>query len=134
VLQSEAKKMESTVERQTKRIELDAETDTVEELVLTVPRQQAKRIYRAPTNRVQYAQPLGGLVAIVTLLVVPIFTIPGMIIPVLLAEVYLFDWTYSKLKETRAAKTYVSNESGKSPEDEIDGKVTRTGPRDQFMK
>jgi len=125
-------KMESIVERE--RMEMDVEIDAAEEVVLTIPKQQAKRIYRTPTNRVQYAQPLGGLVASMTLLAVPILTIPGMIIPVLLAEVYLLDWTYSKLKQARAAKAHVSSESGTNPADEIDSKVARTGPKDQFVK
>jgi hypothetical protein len=128
-------KMESVFERKGQRNELEAETDTEEEVLLTIPKPQAKRISRAPADRLQYAQPFGGLVAIVTLLVVPIFTIPGMIIAVLLAEVYLVDWTYSKFSQLRNAKSSVSSESSeKSPEDEIDRKVARTGPKDQFVK
>jgi hypothetical protein len=128
-------KMESIFERKGQRNELEAETDTEEEVLLTIPKPQAKRISRAPADRLQYAQPFGGLVAIVTLLVVPIFTIPGMIIAVLLAEVYLVDWTYSKFSQLRNAKSSVSSESSeKSPEDEIDRKVARTGPKDQFVK
>jgi hypothetical protein len=128
-------KMESVFERKGQRNELDAETDTEEEVLLTIPKQQAKRISRAPANRLQYAQPFGGLVAIVTLLVVPIFTIPGMVIFVLLAEVYLLDWTYSKFTQVRKARSSVSSESsGKDPENDIDRKVARTGPKDQFVK
>jgi len=127
--------MESVVERQSERTELDDEMDTAEEVLLTVPKQQAKRIYRAPARKFQYAQPLGGLVAIVTLLIIPMVTIPGMIIAVLLAEVYLVDWTYSKFSQLRNANSSVSSESSeKSPEDEIDRKVARTGPKDQFVK
>jgi hypothetical protein len=128
-------KMESVFERKGQRNELEAETDTEEEVLLTIPKQQAKRKSRAPADRLQYAQPFGGLVAIVTLLVVPIFTIPGMVIFVLLAEVYLVDWTYSKFSQLRNAKSSVSSESSeKSPENEIDRKVARTGPKDQFVK
>jgi hypothetical protein len=128
-------KMESIFERKGQRNELEAETDTEEEVLLTIPKPQAKRISRAPADRLQYAQPFGGLVAIVTLLVVPIFTIPGMVIFVLLAEVYLVDWTYSKFSQLRNAKSSVSSESSeKSPENEIDRKVARTGPKDQFVK
>jgi hypothetical protein len=128
-------KMESIFERKGQRNELEAETDTEEEVLLTIPKQQAKRISRAPADRLQYAQPFGGLVAIVTLLVVPMFTIPGMVIFVLLAEVYLLDWTYSKFTQVRKARSSVSSESsGKNPENEIDSKVARTGPKDQFVK
>ena len=40
-----------------------------------------------------YAQSLSGIVMIVALLFVPMITLPGLIILVEVAEVYLLDWT-----------------------------------------
>lgn len=127
--------MESVVEPKSKSVELDVMTETKEEVVRVLPNQKARRIYRAPMNLSLYAKPIGGIVAIVTLLFVPMTTLPGLVILVLVAEVYLLDWTYSKVGLLRDAQSSISNKSAeRSPEDEIDRKVARTSPRDQYMK
>jgi hypothetical protein len=127
--------MERAVESESKRIEYDVLTETEEEVSIALPKQKAKRIYRAPTNTLRYAQPLSGLVVIVALLFVPLITLPGMVILVLVAEVYLLDWTYSKVSMIRDSKSFISKEStGNSPENEIDRKVARTGPKDSLTR
>ncbi|MHA2150326.1 MAG: hypothetical protein ACXAAN_16940 [Candidatus Thorarchaeota archaeon] len=127
--------MERVVEPESKRIEFDVLTETKEKVAITGPTQKARRIYRALIDLGLYAKPLSGFAVIVALLFVPLITIPGMVILVLVAEVYLLDWTYSKVSLIRDAKTAFSNESTeKSPEDEIDRKVARPGPKDQFIR
>ena len=127
--------MENVVEPETNRIELDVMTDTREEVRFTRPKREAMRIYHAPRNTLLYVQPLSGVAAIVALLFVPLITVPGMFILVVIAEVYLLDWTYSKVGILRDVRSSISNKSAeRSPEDEIDRKVARTSPKDQFVK
>ena len=127
--------MGRVAEPESKRMEFDILTETEEEVSITVPKQTAKRIYQAPTNTVLYAKPVSGLAVIVALLFVPMITLPAMVILVLVAEVYLLDWTYSKVGLLRDARSSISKETTeRSPEDEIDRKVARTGPKDQFVR
>ncbi|MHA2027076.1 MAG: hypothetical protein ACW98U_14340 [Candidatus Thorarchaeota archaeon] len=127
--------MERAVEPETKKFEFEVVTEIEEETPITEPKQKAKRIYRAPGNTLLYAQSLSGFAVIVALLFVPLITLPGMLILVLIAEVYLLDWTYSKVSRIRETKSFISKETAdRSPEDEIDRKVPRTGPKDQFVK
>jgi hypothetical protein len=129
------KKVESVVEPKREGTELDVMPETKEEVLIQLPKQKARRIYRAPMNLSLYAQSLSGIVMIVALLFVPMITLPGLIILVLVAEVYLLDWTYSKVDMIRDARSSISNKSAeRSPEDEIDLKVARTGPKDQFVR
>jgi len=129
------KKVESVVEPKRKGIELDVMPERIGKVSIRPPKQKARRIYHAPMNLSLYAQSLSGLAMIVALVFVPMVTLPGLIILVLVAEVYLLDWTYSKVGLLRDARSSISNKSSeKSPEDEIDRKVTRTGPKDQFMR
>ena len=127
--------MERVVEPERKGIEFDVELDTGEKASITRPRRDAMRVKRAPSSMLVYAEPLGGFAMIVVLFLVPLITLPGMFIPVLLAEVYLLDWTYSKVGLVRDARSSISKESDeKSPEEEIDRKIARTTPKDQFVK
>lgn len=127
-------KMERVADSESKRIGFDIVTDT-EEVARVVPMKKARRIYRIPENTSLYAKPFGGFMAIVTLLFVPMITLPGMVILVLVAEVYLLDWTYSKVGLLRDARSSISKVStNRSPEEEIDQKIARTSPKDQFVK
>ena len=129
------KKVESVVEPKRKGIELDVMPEKMEEVSIQLPKQKARRIYRAPMNLSLYAQSLSGIVMIVALLFVPMITLPGLIILVVVAEVYLLDWTYSKVGALYEAKLSFSYKSAeRSPEDEIDRKIVRTSPKDQFIK
>jgi hypothetical protein len=128
------KKVESVVEPEIKGIELDVMPETMEKVYIQLPKQKARRIYRAPMNLSLYAQSLSGIVMIVALLFVPMITLPGLIILVLVAEVYLLDWTYSKVSLIHDSRSSISNEAEISPEDEIDRKIARTGPKDQFVR
>ncbi|MGY5863749.1 MAG: hypothetical protein RTV41_04045, partial [Candidatus Thorarchaeota archaeon] len=72
---------------------------------------------------------------IVALLFVPLITLPVLILLVLVAEVYLLDWTYSKVGLLRDSKSFISKQTDeKGPEDEIDRKVARTSPKDQYVR
>jgi len=129
------KKMERAVESETKTIDFEIVTDSEEEVAIVKPKQKAKRIYRAPGNTLLYVQSLSGFAVIVALLFVPLITLPGMILLVLVAEVYLLDWTYSKVGLLRDSRSFISNQTDeKGPEDEIDRKVARTSPKDQFVR
>ena len=126
-------KVERAAEPESKGNEYNITTEIA--LPAYEPRKIAKRVYRAPRNTLMYAKPLSGFVMIVALLFVPMITLPAMVILVLVAEVYLLDWTYSKVGILRDARSSISNRSvNKSPEDEIDQKVARTGPKDQFVR
>ena len=127
--------MKRVVEPESKRIGFDVKADTREEVRITRPNREAMRVYRIPGTIHLYAKPLSGLAVMFALLVVPMITLPGMIILVLVAEVYLLDWTYSKVSLIREAKSSFSNESiSRCPEDEIDRRMVRPGPKDQFLK
>ena len=127
--------MQTVVEPESKKMEYDVLIEPKAEVSIALPKEKARRIYRAPTDMGLYAKPLSGLVAIVGLLFLPLITIPGMVILVLVAEVYLLDWTYSKVILIRNPRSAFSNESTeKSPEDEIDRKITRISPKDQLMR
>ena len=127
--------MERAVESESKRIEYELEIETEEEIEIIFPESVEKESARIKRNVLPYAQSLSGFAVMVSLLFVPVFTLPAMIILVLVAEVYLLDWTYSKVSMIRDSKSFISNEStGKSPEDEIDRKVARTGPKDSMVR
>ena len=127
--------METVVESESKKMEYDVMTETKDEVSIVLPKQKARRIYRAPMNLSLYAQPLSGIVMIVALLFVPIITLPGLVILVLVAEVYLLDWTYSKVSLINDSRSSISNKSDeRSPEYEVDRKIVRTGPKDQFVR
>jgi hypothetical protein len=127
--------MERVAEPERKGIEFDMELDTGEKASITRPRRDAMRVKRAPSSLLVYAQPFVGFAMIVALFIVPMITLPVLFIPVLLAEVYLLDWTYSKVGLVRDARSSISKESNeKSPEEEIDRKIARTTPKDQFVK
>jgi hypothetical protein len=127
--------MERVAESQSERMEFDVLTESEEEVTIALPKRKARRIYRAPLNVGLYAKPLSGFVAMVALLFVPMITLPGMVILILVAEIYLLDWTYSKVGLLRDEMSSISKESAKrSPKDEIDRKVARTNPKDQFIR
>ena len=127
--------MERAVEPKNVKIEFDVDMETGEEVGISRPNREAMRIYQTQPNLSLYAKPLSGLAVIVALLFVPMITLPGMVILVLIAEVYLLDWTYSKVGLLRDERSSISKESAKrSPEDEIDRKVVRTNPKDQFAR
>ena len=127
--------METNVNRETHEVEFDLWPELEEEVILTEPRKKARKVYRTPIEKHLYAKILGGVAAMVGLFTMPFVTLPGMIIPVVIAEVYLLDRTYSKynlLKESKSST--LSRFAAKSPENEIDRTVARTGPKEQFLK
>jgi len=135
VCRGAVKKMKRVGEPERKGTEFDVMKDTRKAARIKQSKYEAARIYQAPRNALLYAQPISGLTVIVALLFVPLITIPGMFIPVLVAEVFLLDWTYSKVGELHHARSSISYKSAdRSPEDEIDKKVARTGPKDQFVR
>ncbi len=85
-----------------------------------------------------YAKPLGGIAAMLGLLALPALTLPGLTIFVLIGEIYLIDWTYSKFSDARFGGTKLADtkalQQDASPEDEIDKIAARTGPKDQFIR
>ncbi|MHA2021291.1 MAG: hypothetical protein ACW98J_03285 [Candidatus Thorarchaeota archaeon] len=85
-----------------------------------------------------YAKPLGGITAMLALLALPALTLPGLAIFTLIGEIYLIDWTYSKLSDARSGGTELADtkalQKDASPENEIDKIAARTGPKDQFIR
>ena len=128
--------MERIYESETKQTEFNVEIDEEEEEIeIAIPQSSEDLVDSDPRNMRLYAQAISGFVVIVALLFVPFITIPGIVILVLIAEVYLLDWTYFKVRLIRGTRSSISNESaGKSPEDEIDRKIARTSPKDQFVR
>jgi hypothetical protein len=127
--------MVSVIDSEELTTEFDVIPDIEEIIILTEPRVRARKIYRAPVDEHLYAKFLGGLAVMVALILVPMLTLAGMMIPVLIAEVYMLDWTYSKFSQLRSHGSSSSSMSTmKSPEDEIDRTVARTGPKEQFLK
>ncbi len=129
--------MERIYESETKitEIDIEIEEDEEEEIEIAIPLSSEECLDSAPRNTRLYAQAVSGFVVIVALLFVPLITLPGMVILVLIAEVYLLDWTYFKVSLIRGARSSISNEyTGKSPENEIDRKIARTSPKDQFVR
>ncbi|MHA2023779.1 MAG: hypothetical protein ACTSWQ_08980, partial [Candidatus Thorarchaeota archaeon] len=68
--------------------------------------------------------------------IVPFVTLPGMVILVLFAEIYLIDWIYSKVKLLREARsTPKAGIAGRKDRmTEVDQKNPRTSSKDQFVK
>ncbi|MHA1924738.1 MAG: hypothetical protein ACXABV_09415 [Candidatus Thorarchaeota archaeon] len=85
-----------------------------------------------------YAKPLGGITAMLGLLALPALTLPGLAILVLIGEIYLIDWTYSKFSDARSGGAELAEskalEKDARPEDEIDKFAARTGSKDQFTR
>jgi hypothetical protein len=51
------------------------------------------------------------------------------------AEVYLLDWRYFKVGLLRDSRLFISKQTDeKGPKNEIDRKVARTSPKDQFVR
>ena len=127
--------MVSVVETRKPEIQLDDEINTTYDVLATIQELRVKRIYRTPGIRLQYTKLLSGLIVTVALPVVAIITIPGAVLLVLFAEVYLIDWIYSvATKLDRTESSVHTKSSGRDPEDEVDRKVTRNHPNGQFLK
>ena len=113
----------------------------LEEEIIELPTEAHQYIRTAPRSfeaaRI-YAKPLGGIAAMLALLVLPALTMPGLVIFVLIGEIYLIDWTYSKFSEARGSDTKPAEtetlEKDARPEDEIDKIASRSEPKNQFIK
>ncbi len=85
-----------------------------------------------------HAKTSAGVFAIVALALVPFFVLPGLAIVVLLAEVYLIDWTYSKATAKRIVAapraTRVSARSSVDTADDRSKIATTASSKDQFIK
>jgi hypothetical protein len=85
-----------------------------------------------------HAKTSAGVFAIIALALLPIFVLPGLAVLVLLAEVYLIDWTYSNVTAKRIAEQSTRERSGTGPSVDTAGErskiVTTTSAKDQFIK
>ncbi|MHA2023294.1 MAG: hypothetical protein ACTSWQ_06500 [Candidatus Thorarchaeota archaeon] len=129
--------MERIVESEEKTTEVEIEfEEEEEELEFIVPWEDEEMEDSSSGNKGLYSKTFGGFVAIAALLIVPLVTLPGMVILVLFAEIYLIDWTYAKVNQIRKAKSTPSNglRGRQDRADEIERKNPRTGPKDQFVK
>jgi len=127
--------MVSVIETKRHEIELDVGVDTTQDVLATIQKHRVKRIYRTPGRRLQYSKLLSGLIVTVVLPIVAIITIPGTVLLVLIAEVYVLDWIHSIATNLSGTESYIKTKSsGREPKDEIDRMVTRTHPKDQFLK
>ena len=133
--------MERAVESEPKATEAEIEVKVVfeeedEEIEFIVPWEDEVMDERSSGNKRLYGMTFGGLSAIIALLLVPLVTLPGMVILVLFAEIYLVDWTYSKINLLRNAKPDSSQgiKSRQGQASAVDRKNPRTNPKDQFVK
>ena len=128
--------MERFVESEQEATEVEIEfEDEEEEVEFIVPWEDEEMESSSSGNRKQYGMAFGGLMAIVSLLIVPLVTLPGMVILVLFAEIYLVDWTYGKVKQLRDAGTTPARIRGRQDTvSQTERKNRRTSPKDQFVK
>lgn len=129
--------MEQVVDPETRVTDVEVEfEEEKKESVYLIPWSSEKWEDRAPRRSNLYGKVVGGLITIVSLLIVPFVTFPGMILLVLVAEIYLIDWTYSKANLLRAASSRhsIKDNSVQESSDIIDQKNPRTNPKDQFVK
>lgn len=92
-------------------------------------RQSATTTFAAWNSLRGFGRALAGAISIVALLV-PISIIPGLVVLVLPAEVYLFDWVYSEVKRTKNkgpvhSKALEYNETSAEAETEKERIVTQ---------
>ena len=122
-------------EPETTEVEIKFEEEE-EELEFIVPWEDEEMEDSSSGSRRLYGKTFGGFIAIVALLIVPFVTLPGMVVLVLFAEIYLIDWTYSKVKSLRNAES-TPNAVIAGRQDhasEADRKNPRTSTKDQFVK
>jgi hypothetical protein len=85
-----------------------------------------------------HAKTSAGVFAIVALALVPVFVLPGLAVVILLAEVYLIDWTYSNVTAKRIVAGPLAERDGTRPSvhkaGETSGIGTTTSAKDQFIK
>ena len=124
--------MENVAETRTKASGFDLEMDEIMEIANSEKMEERESHKSRKTTL--YAQIISGFLVSVALLFVPILTIPGTVILVLMAEVYLLDWTYSRYSLLHDVHSFYDRYNGKSPENEIDQKVARTGLTDSFKR
>lgn len=129
--------MEQVIDPESKVKDIEIEfQEEKEEPTFLVPISSEKYKVSAPKRSRQYGQASGGLIAIVSLLLVPFVTFPGMVILVLIAEIYLIDWTYSKfnLLRTASLNPSVVDAAARQSMDMVDQTNPRTDPKDKFVK
>jgi len=136
VLQDEVKKMERVVESEQKATEIKIEfEEEEEELEFIVPWADEEMKASSSGNQSLYGKTIGGVIAIVALLIVPLVSLSGMVILVLFAEIYLVDWTYGKVKQLRGNGSTPARISGsQGSASQVERKNPRNGPKDQFVK
>jgi hypothetical protein len=141
VLLDKVKQMERVVESEPEATEAEIEVkvefeEEDEEIEFIVPWEDEVMDERSSGNKRLYGMTFGGLSAIIALLLVPLVTLPGMVILVLFAEIYLVDWTYSKISLLRNAKSGSSHKlkGGQGQAGILDRKNPRANPKDQFVK
>ncbi len=127
--------VESEIETETTDVKIEF-VEEEEELEFLVPWEDEEMEVSSSGNRRLYGKTFGGLIAIAALLIVPLVSLPGMVVLVLFAEIYLVDWTYSKVNQLHKAR---SNPSAgiagrKERMSAVDRNNTRTSPKDQFVK
>jgi len=137
IYKSEQKTTEVESEQKTTEVEIEIEfEEEEEELEFIVPWEDEEMEDSSSGNTGLYSKTFGGFVAIAALLIVPLVTLPGMVILVLFAEIYLIDWTYAKVNQIRKAKSTLPTglRGGQDCADETERKNPRTDPKGQFVK
>lgn len=129
--------MERVFESEQKETEVEVEFEEEEdELEFIVPWEDEEMEDSSSGSRRLYGKTFGGFIAIAALLIVPFVTLPGMVVLVLFAEIYLIDWTYAKVNLIRKGRA-TSKDGVAIKHDrmsEADRKNPRTSPKDQFVK
>ena len=133
--------MERVVEPEQKSTEVEGEVEVEfeeeeDELEFIVPWEDEEMEESSSGSRRLYGKTFGGFIAIAALLIVPLVTLPGMVVLVLFAEIYLVDWTYTKVSLIRKAKSTprVGIAGRQDRMSKIAKKNSRSSPKDQFVK
>ncbi len=75
-----------------------------------------------------YTKAAAGIATMVVIASIPFFTMAGMVIIVIIAEIYMADWTYSVFKSRRITM------ASSNADDERSKVVATTSSKDQFIK
>ena len=120
-------------ERKATEVEIEFEEED-DEPEFIVPWEDEQMEVTPSAKRRLYGKTIGGFVAIAALLIVPFVTLPGMVILVLFAEIYLADWTYAKVNQIRKARSVSETSDAQDSMKKVDRKNPRASPKDQFVK
>ncbi|MFW9908210.1 MAG: hypothetical protein ACFFEF_06515 [Candidatus Thorarchaeota archaeon] len=130
--------METSLESKSIKAEGEILTGFAPELSSFETREYVKAKSYVSESARYHAKTSAGLITIVALAALPFFILPGLAIVILLAEIYVIDWTYSNFTSSRNRKA-----ESKDVEKAVDSQdlekerskiASTTSAKDQFIK